>query len=130
MPFLIGEALNTGKTSDTHLIFITAAAIVAGAAVKAAAEAAARSCDAAFPTQQYNVHPRIGPLRSRSPANASLSVWRTVRGLRYYQIWEMVLLAAGTAGYLPVQRRTVCLTNHRVSIHGALSSTRLQPGVA
>lgn len=126
MPFLIREALNTGKTSDTHLIFITAAAIAAGAA----AQAAARSCDAAFPTQQYNVHPRIGLLRSRSPANASLSVWRTVRGLRYYQIWEMVLLAAGTAGYPPVQRRTVCLTNHTVSIHGALSSTRLQPGVA
>lgn len=58
MPFLIREALNTGKTSDTHLIFITAAAIAAGAA----AEAAARSCDAAFPTQQYNVHPRSAAL--------------------------------------------------------------------
>lgn len=89
--------------------------------------AVARSRDAAFPTQQYNVHPGIGPLRSRSPANASLSVWRTVRGLRYSQIWEMVRSAAVTAGYLPAQRRTVCLPNHSVSIHGALSSTRLQP---
>lgn len=74
----------------------------------------------AFPTQQYNTVCRS--LRSRShslpPSHASLSVWRTARGPRYYQTWEMVLSAAAvTAGCLPARRPTVCPTNHRVSIH-------------
>lgn len=102
----------------------------------AAAAAVVWSCDACISDTTIQQQ-RIG-LRSRShslslsppPPYAFLSVWRTARGPRYYQIWEMVLLAAVTAGCLPVQRLTVCPTNHRVSIHGALSSARLQPLLA
>lgn len=103
-----------------------------------------RWCDhvtPAFPTQQYNtvsvciIHVLPAPTAaslSLSPPSLpssrlarlapSLSVWRTARGPRYYQIWEMELLAAATAECLPARRPTVCPTNHRVSIHGALLS--------
>lgn len=88
------------------------------------------SCDACISdthTQQYGTD-SVSQLPLSPLLNASLSVWRTVRGPRYYQTWEMVHSAAVTAGCLPAQRRTACPTNHRVSIHGALSST-LTPAV-
>lgn len=88
------------------------------------------SCDAYISDTTKQRYRSALTLPLSAPPHALLSVWRTARGPLYCQTWEMVLLAAVTAGCLPVQRPTVCPTNHKVSIHDALSSTRLQHGLA